>query len=65
MDFILSHWDTIVIIILIIDKIVTATPPGKIIFRGYDIGKNDDMIWSTVKGMFLRIFNKKQPKITD
>ena len=62
MEWILSNWELVAIIILAIDKLVTMTPPGLKVF-GWDIGKNDDMIWSTIKGVFLKIFGKNAPKV--
>ena len=62
MEWILSNWELIAIIILAIDKLVTMTPPGLKVF-GWDIGKNDDMIWATIKGVFLKIFGKSAPKV--
>lgn len=62
MEWVLSNWEYVALIILAIDKLVTMTPPGFTI-GGWDIGKNDDMIWSTTKGIFLKVFGKTAPKV--
>ena len=47
MEFLISNWEIVTIVILVIDKVVALSPTPY-----------DDMIWSSVKGLLKKVTGK-------
>tara|TARA_R100000808_G_C2135305_1_gene143719 strand:- start:1555 stop:1707 length:153 start_codon:yes stop_codon:yes gene_type:complete len=48
-EWLISNWQIVTIVILIVDKIVALSP-----------SKMDDLLWSSVKGLIYKLVGKKK-----
>ena len=49
MEWIIAHWEYILLGIMIIDKVVALSPT-----------KQDDLIWTSIKGVIMTLAPKKR-----
>jgi|TARA_B100001250_G_scaffold322466_1_gene285707 hypothetical protein len=48
LDLLTNNWQVVTIVILVIDKVVALSP-----------SKQDDLIWSSLKGLIYKLTGKK------